>query len=158
MAQTLIHYLRDEAGAVTVDWTTLSAGAVALALATAGVLTAAINGVNSRLDGELRAQQLSDGFVQFRSAHFEPLYAAGALAPETAEELFNTVNALLNQDVLNYLQAGISALEAGTLPASELGALVAVGSVAHQRNLIPDSYLDHYFGFNGGSPAIAGLF
>lgn len=158
MKQPCIRFWQSEDGVVTVDWTTLSAGAVALALATAGLLTAAIGNVNSRLDGELRAQQLSDGFVQFRSSHFEALYAAGALEPESAEQLFTTVNALLNQDILNNLQAGIAALEAGTLPADELGILVAIGSVASQRNLIPDPYLNYYFGFDGSTAAIASVF
>jgi hypothetical protein len=157
MKQRSIQFWHSEDGAVTVDWTTLSAAAVAMALGIAGLLMGAINTVNSRLDGELRAQQLSDGFVQFRSAHFEALYAVGTLEPETAEQLFTTMNALLNQDILDNLQAGIAALEAGTLPANEIGVLVAIASVAAQRNLIPDYYLNYYFGFDGSTPAIASV-
>jgi chromosome condensin MukBEF complex kleisin-like MukF subunit len=157
MYRPTLNFLTSDSGAVTVDWTTLAAAAVGMALATAAMLTGTINMVNSRLDGELRQQQLSDGFVRFTSAHFEMLYATGALEPDAAEQLFTTVNALLNQDILNNLQAGIAALEAGTLPAHEIGVLVALASVASQRNLIPDYYLDYYFGFDGSTPAIASV-
>lgn len=156
MYHHILRFLRSESGAVTVDWTTLSAAAVGMALATAAMLTGTINMVNSRLDGELRQQQLSDGFVRFTSAHFEPLYEKGLLDPAVAEQLFEVANNLFNQDILNGLQAGLEAVQAGTLPKEELAALIALASVAHQRNLVSDEFMNHYFGFDGRTGAIAG--
>ncbi|WP_284264556.1 hypothetical protein [Roseicyclus amphidinii] len=149
-------FLTDETGVVSVDWTTLSAAAVGLALTTAGALSGAFQGVIARVDAELRAQQLSDGFVQFTSAHFEPLYQLGLLDPETAGMMFDTANDMMNDEIISALQAGFVALEEGRLNTTEIAALIAIGSVAWQRNVVPDTVLDYYFGFGGNqSPRVA---
>lgn len=146
------HFLKNESGAVTVDWTTLSAAAVGLSLATAAVLSGTLDMVISRLDGELRDQQMSDSFVSFASSHFEPLYENNLIDPETAQDLFSTANEMLNQEIIDALQYGIEALEAGQLTPADAAALMAVASVAYQRNLVSDQILNYYFGFDG-SPA-----
>ena len=156
IAISLREYLRDGRGAVTVDWTVLGAAAVGLALATAGALTGAFGFVISRVDSELRENQTSDSFVEFRSDHFESLYRGNHLQSSQAEELFNTQNGKLNHDILTELHNGIEELENGDLTTEEVSKLVATASVAWQRNIVPDAVLDHYFGFGGnGSPVVA---
>lgn len=149
MIRVITTFLRDDSGAVTVDWTTLSAAAVGMSLATAAMLNDSFQMMISRVDGELRAQQMNDGFIQFTSAHFEPLYENNLIAPERAEMMFGTANALMNHDIIEALEAGIEALEAGQLSMDELAALIAIASVAWQRNIVPDEILDYYFGFDG---------
>lgn len=139
-------FFKDDRGAVSVDWTVLSAAAVALALATAAGLQFVVDDVTSRVDGELREQQLSDDFIEFRSQDFEALYEVGLLTPEEAEVSFNEANELLNQQVIDFLEDGIEKLEAGTLTDAEIVDLVALASVARQRNVISDDVLDFYFG------------
>jgi len=156
MKHLFVKFLKAEQGAVTVDWTTLSSAAVGLSLATAAMLTGTVDMVTSRLDAELRDQQLSDGFVQFASAHFEPLYAEGKLDPEIAAEIFDIANQAMNQELIDALEAGISAFEAGeALSTQDIATLIAVASVAYQRNLIPDHILEYYFGFDGSAGAIS---
>ncbi|MBF9060605.1 hypothetical protein HKCCSP123_15595 [Rhodobacterales bacterium HKCCSP123] len=155
MIRAITSFLNDQAGAVSVDWTTLSAAAVGMSLATAAMLTDSLQMVVSRVDGELRAQQMNDGFIQFTSAHFEPLYENNLLAPDRAESMFSTANGLMNLEILSALEEGIAALEAGQLTTDEIAALVAIASVAWQRNIVPDHVLDYYFGFDGNpSPRI----
>ena len=157
MIPAIMTYLQDERGVVSVDWTALSAGAIGLALATAGMLTGAFDIMISRVDGELHEQQMNDGFIQFTSAHFEPLYSENLIEASVAEGMFDTANDLLNHDILNTLQEGLEALEAGLLTTDEVAALTAVASVAWQRNLVPDHILDYYFGFDGNeTPRVAG--
>jgi hypothetical protein len=157
MIAMITTFLQDERGVVSVDWTTLSAGAIGLALATAGLLTGAFDVMISRVDGELRDQQLNDGFIKFTSAHFEALYENNLIQPAEAESLFGTANDLLNHDVLKQLQEGLEKLEAGELTSAEdIANLIAIGSVAWQRNLVDDPILDYYFGFGGNdTPRLA---
>lgn len=144
-------FWQSEKGAVTVDWTMLSAAAVGLSLATAAMLTGTLDMVISRVDDELRTQQLSDDFVQFTSAHFEPLYQGGALDAETAEDLFATANAMMNQELLDALEWGLEQLQSGSISGDDMAALYAVASVAYQRNLVSDQILEGYFGFEPGA-------
>lgn len=140
-------FLSDECGAVTVDWTVLAAAVVGLSLATAAELNGTLDAVFSRVDHELRSQQMSDDFVQFTSAHFEPLYAQGTLDPETAQALFASADTMLNEDLITMLEWGIAQLQAGTMPQADIAALFAAASVAYQRNVVPDNILHTYFGF-----------
>lgn len=149
----LIHpmrFLKDDNGTVSVDWTVLSSAAIAMSLATVGVLNGGIDGLVSRMDGELRDQQMSDNFIEFTSAHFEDLYAGGFTTPETAQTYFEIANSMLNQEIIDALEYGIQMLEAGELTYDDITALLAVASVASQRNLIDDEILDYYFGFESG--------
>lgn len=154
MTNRISDFFKSELGAVTVDWTVLSAAVVSMSLATVGVLSGGIQNMVSRLDAELRSQQLSDNFVQFTSAHFEPLYADDHISPATAQELFDSANLLMNQEIIDALNYGIQALENGQLTPQDVGTLIALASVADQRNLISDQTLDYYFGFDGSYPRI----
>jgi Flp pilus assembly pilin Flp len=154
MDQSLSSFLRDDTGAVSVDWTVLSAATVAMSLATVGVLSGGLQSLISRLDGELRAQMMSDSFVTFTSAHFEPLYETNSVSASAAEDMFLAANARMNQEVLDLLQMGIEAFEAGQLRDADIAQLYAIASVAAQRNLVSDTILDYYFGFDGASPMI----
>ncbi|NKX46224.1 Flp family type IVb pilin [Roseicyclus persicicus] len=154
MKSLTAHFLRDESGVVSVDWTVLSAATVAMSLATVAVLSGAIQGLISRLDAELRAQQMSDNFVVFTSAHFEPLYEGNHITAEAAEGLFALANEMMNQEVLDALEYGLQALENGELSPDDIAVLIAIGSVAAQRNLVPDEILDYYFGFYGGTARV----
>jgi len=158
MPSRLRHYLRDTRGAVTVDWTVLSAAAVSMALATVAVLEDGLAGLVSRIDSELRSQQLSDGFVTYQSGDFEPLIADGRLQDADGAVLFDNVNQLMNSEVLAALDLGIEMMEDGTLPASDLGTLVALASVARQRGIASPEMLDYYFGFDGSDPAYLDYF
>ena len=101
----------------------------------------------SRVDNELRTQQMSDDFVQFTSAHFEPLYAFGNVDAETAESLFTIANNMMNQEILDGLAWGLEQMQSGAISSNDMVALYAVASVAYQRNLVPDQILEGYFGF-----------
>jgi Flp pilus assembly pilin Flp len=149
-------FLHGNSGAVAVDWTVLSASVLAMSLATVAVLNGGIQGLVSRMDAELRAQQMSDNFIQFTSAHFEPLYEYNLTTPEYAEAAFNLANDMMNQEIIDALHAGILAMEAGTLTDEEAVALVALGSVARQRNIIDSEILNYYFGFDGTAGVIGG--
>jgi Flp pilus assembly pilin Flp len=156
MACPVSNFLRDERGAVSVDWTVLSAAAVSMSLATVGVLNGGIETLVSRLESELRNQQLSDNFITFTSAHFEPMYENGVVTAEVMDQYFMIANDMMNHQVIDALEYGLTALEAGALSPEDIVALAAVGSVAYQRNIVDDGMLDYYFGFNGeGSPRYA---
>jgi len=144
-------YLREEHGAVTVDWTVLSAAAVAMALATLTVMNGGIDGLKSRLEAELRTQQLSDNFVNFTSEHFEDFYETGSMSEEEAAEYFELANGMMNQDIIDMLEEGIPDMTAGELTQTEIEQLYAVASVAYQRNIIDDAILEYHFGFSSGS-------
>ena len=142
-------YLRDESAAVTVDWTVLSAAAVGMALMASTILEGGIDGLTARVDGELRTQNLSDDFVTYLSGHFEPLIAENLVNEDEAGDYFEYANTLLNSEILSNLQTGVDKMVAGTLTPEELPMLVALASVAHQRNIADDDYLNYYFGFDG---------
>ena len=142
-------YLRDDRGSVAVDWTVISAAAVGLAVATTAIMTDAIDVVSSRMDSELRSRMLTDEFIQFAANHFEPILATGTVSEEHVETIYNAAGDLMNHELLSELTHGIEALEAGTLTEEGLVGLVALGSVAYQRNLVDDATLDYYFGFEG---------
>ena len=157
MSAIFSSFLSDESGAVTVDWVVLSAASVAMSIATAGVLTGGLDAMVSRLDAELRDQQMSDSFVRFTSAHFEPFYERGLATPEQALEAFDAINLMMNQEIIDGLQSGILALEEGRLTQDDILTLTALASVARQRNIIDDQILDYYFGADGTAGRIAAL-
>ena len=146
MSEYLRQFLKEDSGAISVDWVVLSAAAVSMAIATTDVLDSTIDDVSSRLEAQLRNQQLSDDFVQFTSADFEDFYQAGTLTEEQAGDLFNAANELMNGDIIAALEAGIPEKIAGTLTAQEEAALQAIASVAHQRNIVDDAVLFEHFG------------
>jgi hypothetical protein len=152
MLHHLTQFLRTDRGAVTVDWTVLSAAAVSMALATVTVLEDGIETLVARIDAELRSQQLSDGYVQYQSGDFEPLIARGLITAEDGAAVFVTINQLMNSEILTALELGIDMLEAGTLPPEDLPTLVALASVARQRDIASAEMLDYYFGFSGADP------
>jgi Flp pilus assembly pilin Flp len=82
-------FLSEEHGAISVDYTVLSAAAVSMAIATTAIVTGGIDNLTQRIDTELRERQLNDTFIDFESAHFEPLYMAGLLSEEAAGDLWN---------------------------------------------------------------------
>ena len=157
MRPALSHFLHDERAAVTVDWTVLSAAAVAVAIATTAILTDGIEGLTGRLDGELREQNLSDNFVVFLSGHFEQLIASTDLTEEAAGLYFDEANQLLNNEIRTNLEAGVTQMVEGTLPEDDLPILVALASVAQQRNIVDDDYLNYYFDFDGSGEGMVGL-
>lgn len=157
MFKSILTFLRDDHGVVTVDWTVLSAVAVAMSLATAGALTTGINVATSRMDAELRAQQMNDDFIGFTSSHFEPLYENNLTTAAVAEEVFDLANAMMNQELIDALHYGIQALEAGTLTTEQAVALIAIASVARQRNVVDAEILEYYFGFETGDGRINDL-
>lgn len=148
----MITFLADDRGAVTVDWTVISAAAVMLAIATTAILNDTITVLSSRMDGELRTRQLGDQFIQFIPAHFEPILETGAISQEQAEAMYDIANEWLNHDIITALTEGVAGLEDGTISEEEIIGLVAIASVAHQRNIVDDGILNHYFGFDGSDP------
>lgn len=158
MSNPFCTFLRDTRGAVTVDWTVLSAAVVAMSLATVGVLNGGIQAMVSRADAELRDQQMSDNYIGFTSAHFEPLYENNITTAQVAEDYFNAANAMMNQDIINALETGITALEEGRLTHDDMAILMALASVAHQRNIIDDGVMNYYFGFDGSGGRISTAF
>ncbi|WP_338275968.1 hypothetical protein [Roseicyclus marinus] len=154
MSAIFSSFLSDESGAVTVDWVVLSAASVAMSIATAGVLTGGLDAMVSRLDAELRDQQMSDSFVRFTSAHFEPFYERGLATPEQALEAFDAINLMMNQEIIDWLEAGIAQLQAGQLTPEDMLYLTAMASVARQRNIIDAQILDQYFGVDGGTGSL----
>lgn len=148
----VIRYVADDRGAVTVDWTVISSAAVGLAVATTAIMTDSLEVLSSRMDDELRTRQLSDDWVQFYANHFEPILETGALSENQAEAVYDIANGLMNYDLISELTAGIEALENGTITSDEIIALVALASVAYQRNAVDDGILNHYFGFDGSDP------
>lgn len=154
----LHRFLKDERGAVTVDWTALSSAAVAMALATVAVLNDGISTMVSRMDAELRDQQMSDNYIGFRPTHFEPAFALGFTTASYAEDLFETANSMMNQDILNAMAIGIEAIENGTLSQDDAVTLIALASVARQRNIIDAQVFDYYFGTADTAGAMYDLF
>lgn len=152
MTLSFAHFLRDENGAITVDYTVLSAAAVGMAIAATAVLTGGIEAITSRIDEELRARQLNDSFIAFAAAHFEPLLAANLINEAEAQALWDAANTMMNNEILAALEAGILKIENGTLTEEEYGELFAVASVAYQRNIVDDAVLNYYFGFDGSTP------
>jgi Flp pilus assembly pilin Flp len=150
----IIHFKRffsEEHGAISVDYTVLSAAAVGMAVATTAILTGGIEVLTSQIDSELRERQLNDTFISFESAHFEPLYMADLLTEEQAGELWNNANSMMNQELIDTLADGIAKIQDGTVTEEELGDLFAAASVAYQRNIVDDAVLEHYFGLDGSS-------
>lgn len=154
MSQLLHRFIRDDHGAVTVEWTVLSAAAVSMSLATVAVLNGGLQTMVSRIDAELREQQMGENFIGFTSAHFEPLYEQNLTTPEYAETLFNSASTMMNQDIINALEQGITAMEEGRLSQEDIVALMALASVARQRNIVDSQILDYYFGFDGATGQI----
>jgi len=145
-------FLNEERGAITVDYTVLSAAAVGMAIATTAVVTGGIENLTQQVDAELRERQLNDTFISFESAHFEPLYAAGLLSEAQASDLWNSANAAMNQELIDQLADGITKIQEGSITEAELGELFAAASVAYQRNIVDDAVLEFYFGLDGSMP------
>jgi Flp pilus assembly pilin Flp len=149
----VVDFLRDfvseEHGAISVDYTVISAAAVGMAIATTAIVTGGIDNLTQRIDTELRDRQLNDTFIGFESAHFEPLYMAGLLSEEAATDLWNDANSMMNQELIDLLAEGIAKIQDGTITEEELGDLFAAASVAYQRNIVDDAVLEHYFGLDG---------
>ncbi len=156
MIGMLHNFLHDERGAVTVDWTADSAASVALA--TVAVLDDGIATMISRMDAELRDQQMSDNYIGYRPAHFEPLLELGFTTASYAEDLFETANAMMNQDIIDAMAIGIEAIENGTLSQDDAVTLAALASVARQRNIIESQVFDYYFGTAETAGAMYDLF
>jgi Flp pilus assembly pilin Flp len=146
----LVDYLKNESGAISVDYTVLSAAAVSVAIAATGVLVVGIDTLTGRVDAELRERQLNDEFIGFSSAHFNPLYEAGVLSEAQAQTVWTVADSKMNQDLIDQLVAGINKIEDGTITPEELPDLFAAASVAYQRNIVDDSVLEFYFGFDDG--------
>lgn len=157
MTHLFSQFLTDDSGTVSVDWAVLSGAVIAMSLATVAVLNGGIASLVSRMDAELRDQQLGDSFVTFTSAHFEALYERNLTTPALAQDVFTSANALMNQEILDGLQSGILALEEGRLTQDDILTLTALASVARQRNIIDDQILDYYFGADGTAGRIAAL-
>ncbi|RMA41974.1 hypothetical protein [Rhodophyticola porphyridii] len=145
MSEFFRQFFRDESGAITVDWVVLSAAAVSMAVAATDVLEGSIGELASDLEAQLRTQQISDSFVQFTSAHFEPFYQQDLLTVAQAEQLFTNANEMTNSAILTALENGISAMNAGTLTDAQMAELVAVASVAYQRNIVDDAVIEQFF-------------
>lgn len=123
-----------------------------MAIATTAVMTNSIDVLSARMDDELRTRQLSDEWIQFYATHFEPILQSGAISEADAEVIYDVADQMMNNDIISNLTTGIEALEDGTITAEEIIELVAIASVAYQRNLLDDAMLDYYFGFEGSDP------
>ena len=145
-------FITEDRGAITVDWTVLSSAAVGLAIATTAIMTDSIDVLAGRMDDELRSRQLSDEWIQFYASHFEPILQAGYMSETQAEALYGEAEGLMNNQIMTHLTDGITAMEDGSITEEEIVALVAIASVAYQRNLADDAMLDYYFGFEGSDP------
>ena len=129
-------FLASESGAISVDWTVLTAAVAGMALAATAVIEDGISTLASNLEAELRTQQVSDAFVQFNSSHFNALYDAGMIDEASAQSLFDIANQMTNAEILNGLESGILAYNDGTMTDEEVAMLVAMASVGVQRNII----------------------
>ena len=154
MFASFVHFLRDDNGAITVDYTVLSAAAVGMAIAATAVITGGVQSLTSRIDEELRLRQLNDSFIAFTAAHFEALFAANILSEAEAQALWEAANTLMNNELLAALEEGITKIQNGTLTEEEYGELFAVASVVYQRNIVDDAILNYYFGFDGSTPPV----
>lgn len=146
-------FFADERGAVTVDWTVLSAAAVSMAIASAGVIDDGVDALVGQVDAQLRTQQMSDSFVIHLSGHFEDAIEESLMSADDGEYFFEYANTLMNHEVIDGLQVGLEMMENGQLSEDDLPLLIALGSVAAQRNIVDDATLDYYFGFYGADPA-----
>jgi hypothetical protein len=145
-------FLRSESGAITVDWTVLSAACVSLCLGTAGVMTDIFDMLSGQVDGEMRDRQMGTEWVEFAASHFENALQTGYISEEQAEGIYDLAEGMSSSAVRAHLAEGITALENGTITTDELMELIAVASVADQLNLADQAMLDHYFGFDGSDP------
>jgi Flp pilus assembly pilin Flp len=145
-----VEFLKDDSGAISVDYTVLSAAAVSVAIAATAVLVVGIDNLTGRVDAELRDRQLNDEFIGFSSAHFNPLYNAGVLTEAQAQTLWTVADTKMNQQLIDQLVAGIAKIQDNTITAEELPELYAAASVAYQRNIVDDAVLEYYFGFDDG--------
>ncbi len=136
ITSNFMKFLRSESGAITVDWVVLTAAVTGMALAATAVVEGGISDLASDLEAQLRTQQVSDAFVTFTSTHFDALYDAGIVTEEVAEGLFDTANNMTNAELLTALEDGILAYNDGGLSDNEIAELVAMASVAVQRNII----------------------
>jgi Flp pilus assembly pilin Flp len=57
----LKNFAADESGAVTVDWVVLTASVVFLALAVIAIISPSVNGLSSRIAGQLDAVETGPG-------------------------------------------------------------------------------------------------
>lgn len=149
---TISHFLADDRGAISVDWTVISSAAVGLAIATTAVMTDTFDILAGQMDGELRSRSMSEDWVQFAANHFEDVLQTGYITEEEAALAYEAAAPLLNNQLVTTLAEGITAMEEGTITPEELVALIGVASVAYQRNIVDDATLDYYFGFDGSDP------
>jgi hypothetical protein len=140
----LTKFLQSESGAVTVDWVVLTAAAAGLAIAATSVVSGGLESLAADLEEQLRTQQISDSFVQFRSSDFDVLYDAGTLTEEQATASFAIANEMDNAEILSGLEALILKSVDGTITNDEEAAMYAMASVAVQRNIIDASELQAY--------------
>ncbi|MEJ6388907.1 hypothetical protein [Gymnodinialimonas ulvae] len=154
-ATQLARFATDECGAISVDWTMISAAAVGFALATAAYFTDINAFLATNMNTELEGGDLSDSVPIYIAEHFAPLINEGAVTPEAAIELYDAAHEMMNYEIITTLEQGIQQLEAGELTTQELNELVAVASVAQERDLEREETLDHYFGFDGSTPFYA---
>jgi hypothetical protein len=129
-------FLSSESGAITVDWVVLTAAVTGMALAATAVVEGGIANLASDLEAQLRTQQVSDAFVQFRSSDFNALYDLGMVTEANAEVYFGIANEMTNAEILTALETGLLQFNDGLLTDAEIAELVAVASVAVQRNII----------------------
>lgn len=129
-------FLASDSGAVSVDWTVLTAAVAGMALAATAVIEEGISTLASDLEAQLRTQQVSDAFVVFNSSHFNALYDAGIIDETGAESMFSIANAMTNAAILNGIEDGILAYNDGLMSDEEVALLVAMASVGVQRNII----------------------
>jgi Flp pilus assembly pilin Flp len=158
------NFLSNESGAITVDWTVISCAAVSLALGTAALFTDVNGMLATNMNEELADGDLSDGYPDFAAAEgdgdwpdyaadgFDPLLTAGTITVTEAQALYDDAHDMMNHGIITALEAGIAAMEAGTLTIEELNELVSIATVAYERNLGSDAELDYYFGFEGSEP------
>lgn len=157
-------FFENESGAITVDWTVMSCAAVSLALGTAALFTDVngmlANNMNEELDGgdlsdgypDHASGENADGWPDYAATGFEPLLTAGTITLADAQESYGNAHDMMNYEISTSLEAGIAAMEAGTITVDELNELVSIATVAYERNLGSDESLDYYFGFDGGDP------
>ncbi|MEX3015588.1 Flp family type IVb pilin [Gymnodinialimonas hymeniacidonis] len=145
-------FVRAEDGVTTTDWTVLASLCVGLALATSGELTDVFNLIAGQVDGEMRDRQMQDDWVEFYASHFQPMLEAGVLDEATASSYHDLAGGMMNHTLMSELEAGIEMLENDVLTQEQLGQLISVASIAHQRNLVDPAVLDYYFGFDGSDP------
>ncbi len=141
MSNKFKQFLASEDGAITVDYVVLSAAAVAMAISTTDVLDDTIDFLSSRLEAQLRNQQISDAFVQFDSAFWQGQYDDGTFNETQTEDYFNQANELMNQELIDKINELTPAAYDGTLTTNETGELIAAISVGLQRNIFEASDL-----------------